>query len=129
MSRIVYKIFKDGAELRECIGNDLRVTLSTEPKQDGYISLDGVVKKLSEGEAVFSLASLPDGEYTPILYADNKTELEPIRKLSGKLLTLPTPDSTVRRLLLRTESLEKKTEALEDGLKKLYELIEGRIIF
>ena len=129
MTRIIYKI-KDGiGEIRACSGDGLRLTVVTKPGTDGYITLAGITKRLSCGEASFNLERVPDGDYTPTLVGGECAIFEPVRKLSGKVFPLPTPDSTVRHLLERVDSLEEKTESLEKELEELERLLSSRIIF
>lgn len=129
MSRIVYKIFDDWGEAREYTGEGLTLTVSVLPKQEGYLTIGDITKAIRDGEAKFNLERLCDGEYTPLLFGKTKISLEPICKKEGKITPLPTPDSTVRRLLFRTERTEEELRALEERLDGLYRLIEGRIIF
>ena len=129
MTKIVYKIFDDYGEVREYSGEGLTLSVCVSPEQDGYLTIGDVTKSLSNGEVKFNLDKLSDGEYTPLLFGKTKITLEPIIKKGGKVTPLPTPDSTVRRLLLRTETAEEKLRYLEQRLDDLYKLIEGRIIF
>ena len=129
MSRIVYKLFENAGEVREFSEDGLTLTVKVFPKEDGFITIGDAAKRLRDGEATFNLERFPDGDYTPFLFSNKRTKLEPIRKKDGRISPLPTPDSTVRRLLLRVDSAEGGLLRLEEKLDGLYKLIEGRIIF
>ncbi len=129
MTRLIYKI-KDGVgEIREHTGEGPAVCIRVEPDTGGYITLAGTTKRLSSGEVRFNLERAPDGDYSPTLDGESPAVLEPIRKLSGRVFPLSTPDSTVRRLLVRTEACEERIEKLEGELSEIRALLDGRIIF
>ncbi|MBQ7363197.1 MAG: hypothetical protein IJW48_01975 [Clostridia bacterium] len=129
MTRIVYKIRDGFGEIRECSGDGLLLTVAIKPDTGGYVTLGGITKRLADGEARFNLERLSDGDYTPTLEGTASAVLEPVRKLSGRVFALPTPDSSIRRLLERSEKSEEKIKKLEGRLDELLRLIEGRIIF
>ncbi len=128
MTRVVYKINDGYGEVREAVGEGLMLTIAVKPDTGGYITLGNVTKRIVSGECLFNLERIPDGEYTPKISGPTPATLEPLCKLSGRIFPLPTPDATVRRLLLRTEVLEAKCEALSKELTELLSLLDSRII-
>ena len=128
MTRILYKLKSCIGEIRDISGEGVTLTIAIKPDTDGYITLAGVTKRLVKGECRFNLERIPDGDYTPLLSGASNATLEPIRKAGGRILPLPTPDSTVRRLLERTEALEDKCDGLKEELTSIRALLDSRII-
>ena len=129
MTKIIYKINDGIGEAREFFGEGLTLTISVNTGTDGYITLSGTTKKLSDGEARFNLERVPDGDYTPILDGSCYAVLEPIRKIDGKIFPLSPSNDSLRRLFRRTERCEENIERLEKILDELNRKLDGRIIF
>ena len=130
MTRIIYKI-NDGWGEHVGIGGreDGSIAIELTAPAPSFVTVGEAVRELKDGRAVFPLSEITDGDHTPLLSGAVCAVLEPIRKRGRTVTLLPTPDETVRRLLKRAASLERRLEVAEGSIRTLAEKIEKTTIF
>ncbi len=118
MTTILYKIVGGFGECRDFSGDDgalLRVKI--DGSDGGIVTVGGISKRVTKGEARLNLSSLSDGDYSPSYVTEGGLiQLERIRKCGNKLTRPPIDAALVARLLLRTEALENECEGLKRRL-------------
>ena len=110
MSKIKYEFFGTDAEIASFSGNnDGRLSLCFPTGTIGYVTIDGVVIKVTDGTASVDLRYVSDGELRPILVTEHsRISLPPLKK-AGKCVALCDPDADhIRALSLRERRLETR---------------------
>lgn len=127
MSKIKYEIFDGECEAlkHEQDASDILELVFSE-QLDGFISLDGVVVRLTDGRARVDLRYVSDGEYTPYVILKNaRLALPKIKKL-GRHITLTECDADyARRTSIRERRLSRRVSELEKEIEQLKACIYG----
>lgn len=131
MNKLKIEIYQNEAEAVIFESDECEsLYLSILPVCDGFISIDGVSKRVKEGECVFDLRLLGSGKYTPVLILCDKSINLPTLIKSGKKLTLADCSGDyVRALSVRERRLEARVAELEATVQKISESISKNTIF
>ena len=127
MSRIKYEFFDGTAEVVSFnITGDNTITFIFPDSTEGFLSIDGVVVKVSAGIGEFDMRYVADGEFVPYLVMKHgRIALPKIRK-AGRLLSLAECDSDyIRSISLREHLLAERVKALEVEIEALKKCIYG----
>ena len=130
MSKVKYEFFGTDAEISAFTPDgDGRLTLCFPAGTEGYLSIDGVVVKITDATAHLDLRYVSDGEFRPILVLRHGRISLPTLKKAGKHVKIcdPTPDY-IRELSLRERRLSERVSELEAELCRIHESIYGRTI-
>ena len=129
MTRIIYKI-KDGyGEIRSICGTGSPLVIVTDSAACGYVKIGDYVSAIESGEAEFDVSRIHDGVYTPTISGDVHATLEPIKKEHTSVIAMPTPDTTLRHMLVRLERAEETVANLSARVDKLSVLYGKQVIF
>lgn len=131
MSKLKIEIYQNEAEAVSFEPDEREsLLLSVFPACDGFISIDGVSKRVKEGECVFDLRLLGSGKHTPVLILQDKSINLPTLIKIGKRLTLADCSGDyVRALSIRERRLETRVAELEARVKKISDSISKNTIF
>ena len=131
MSRIKYEFFDGEAEVVSYKDDGTYIAEFVFPKScEGFLSIDSVVVRVSEGCAQFDMRYIKDGEYTPSLVQKHGRILLPkIQKMGKALLLCECNDEYVRGVSLRERRLEARVKELEEEIAKLRKSVFGSTIF
>ena len=130
MTRIVYKVFGNRAEMRSFDKEDgLLAEIELLSEGDGYIAIGSEVFALSGGRATVDFSKLNEGVYSPIFYGDSVATLEPIKRERGRLSFPGTPELTLRAALSRLDGAEGDLKRMKATIEKLCALIGREVIF
>ena len=130
MSRVKYEFFGTDAEISAFTADgDGRLTLCFPAGTEGYLSIDGVVVRITDAMAHLDLRYVSDGEFRPILVLGHgRISLPPLKK-AGKHVMICDPGADyIRDLSLRERRLSERVSELEDELRRIRESIYGRTI-
>ncbi len=130
MSKIVLDFFEGEAEIVEFDNAAKRVLEFVLPAEtDGFISIDGIAAKVSEGRCIVDARLFDNGKYTPVLIQRNsKSTLPAIVKNSEGIFPLESGSEYIRKLSIRERELRKKVKALEEKIEKIYKSVYGESI-
>jgi len=127
MAVIKIGIFDGEAELisfENSAGN--RAELRFEPATNGFVTVNGIVSRVSDGKCILDLRLIDDGICAPVLISeDGRTALPELKKTGRELSILPPDGKYIRALSLRQRLLEKRASALEARLSELSDRIDG----
>lgn len=131
MTSIIYKIIANFGECVDFIGDgsgNLRVEVVG--LGEGTMVIGSVAARLSAGIAHLDLSSLPDGEYTPILFSGSKkTSLEKIKLFGGRITRVTLDPEVIERLLHRVRELEEAQCILASRLEVCEMAIHPKALF
>lgn len=121
MTVLCYTIVDNFGECRSIFGKGTDpLEIRLEGAKEGIVHIGGIMSRAENGIAHISLSSLADGEYTPYVKTGQSTvELEQIKIRGSRVTLTPLKEQRLRRLLVRTEKLEKE---LADALLKIEEM-------
>ena len=127
MSRIKYEIFDTEAEVISFDANgDTALELILPRELDGFISIDGVVTRLTDGVARYDLRYIADGEYAPQLVLRRGRIVLPKLKKCGRVISLSECDGDyMRSTSIRERRLAARVKALEEEIELLKKCIYG----
>lgn len=127
MSKIRYEIFDTDAEAVSFEQTGDGVLLINLPADyEGFLSIDGVVKRLISGTASYDLRYIADGEHTPHLILRHGRIILPKIKKCGKIISLSECDSEyIRSSSIRERRLAARVKALEEEINQLKKCIYG----
>lgn len=129
MTRIIYRIIDGWGEAAGIHGSGDPLVMEIAAGERSFVTLDGAVREIASGEAVFKLSEISEGEHTPIVSGEVHAVLEPLRRRGTRIEPLPTPDETVRRLLRRAARLEERVSLAENELSELKQRMGNDKIF
>lgn len=131
MNKISLEIFENEAE---CIsfegdGSGGLIFELSEPL-NALLSIDGIVKPLTDGRCTLDLRLLTDGEHEPhLLYAKRKIALPRLTKRASKIRLADCGADFIRRVSLRERRLAERVKELETKLIEVCDKVFGATIF
>ena len=127
MAKIKIGIFDGEAELLAFDGSrDTMAEIKFQPPCDGFVTMNGITAKVSDGVCSLDLRLLDEGRCTPVLIRKEGRTILPEMKKSGRSLTLIPPDGEfIRALSLRERLLSIRLSALEARINELGDKIDG----
>ena len=131
MTSIVYNIIANFGECAEFIGDgSTNVRVEIKGLDGGSIVIGDRAARLPGGIAHLDLSSLPDGEYTPAVFATSKRiPLEKIKIRDGRLSRVVIDQNLIERLLLRVRELECDRDELSRRLEICESAIRPKTLF
>ena len=130
MSKIRYELFGSNAEISAFSSDDSgKLTMFFPDIRDGFLSLDGMAVRISDGVAVIDMRYVSDCEFRPTLIQENeKIDLPPLKKV-GRCVQICAPGTDyIHALSLRERKLSKRVDALEREIAHIRESIYGKTI-
>lgn len=127
MSKIKYEIFDGECEAikSEQDASDMLELVFSE-SLDGFVSLDGVVVRLTDGKARVDLRYVSDGEYTPhVILKNARLTLPKIKKLGRHIALTECDAEYARRTSIRERRLNRRVSELERELELIKACIYG----
>lgn len=127
MSKIKYEIFDGNAEVTSFVcENDNKLEFVFPASCEGFLSIDGVVVRVSSGIGEFDIRYVSDGEFTPYLVMPHGRIALPKIKKSGRRISLCECSSEyIRGISLREYLLAERVKALEVEIERLKRCIYG----
>jgi len=121
MSKIVFEIFKNSAELTSFKPDDsLSLLLEFNGNCEGLVSIDGIVSPVQNGVCKFDSRLIDRGEHQPVLILkDEVIKLPGIVKSAGRIHPAMCSDEYTRDISIRERRLSARVEALEMQLKAI----------
>ena len=131
MTSIIYRIVADFGECADFIGDgSTNVRIQVCGIGTGTLVIGSVAARLSSGIAHLDISSLPDGEYTPILFSGSKrTNLEKIKLRNGHISRLTLDPELIERLLNRVRELEDEQCSINARLEVCEMAIHPKTLF
>lgn len=130
MTVIKYRINKGNGEWQSCFGRGDVAEFRFTPEVEGTLTVGTETVRLKASVGRISLRELKEGVYYPTLnLKSGSCRLEGVRVTNRSLTPLPTEDATLRRLLERTEALERALSSAEEKISELYTLCRGNELF
>ncbi len=97
---------------------------------NGEIRLGEAVCSVTEGKARILSGKLPDGKILPVLTcSEGSFRPDGFIKNGNKIDLIPPDESEIRSLLFECDALKKRTEGLEEQVKRLAAKISSATIF
>ena len=127
MSRLSLTKFDGACELLsyEEIG-DGRLKIIVDGDLRGRLFIDSLVFEFTQGGCDIDISSIPDGEYTPLLYVERDMIAFPrIRKAGNLIKPIVSGESEILLAAKRSREAVLKARALEKEVERLGRLIEG----
>ena len=125
MKRMEFEAFDRCAEMLSFTdGGGGCVELVFNNLTEGFLELNGISHRVTEGRVTLNITLLPEGELTPILTANGRVITLPTLYKDGQMLRPTEPSNDYvrelslreRRLKARVISLEARIEALEKSV-------------
>lgn len=131
MALIKYRLAGNVGERRSFDSDgDLICRLYIPDTEDGYVTMGATVAPLRCGVCRIDMRTMPDGEYSPLLFVGGeRIQLEGIIKRDGSITAAPTPEYVLRGLLNRVLALEEELDTAKADLASLREKTEKRLEF
>ena len=123
MKRIEFETFDRYAEIISFTdGGGAFIDFVFKNLTDGFLNVNGVSYKVTDGRVTLNITPLPEGELSPTLTANDKVITLPALYKDGMMLSPSEPDDNyIRELSLRARRLEErlvKLEARAEALEK-----------
>ena len=131
MSKIVFELFGSDAELVSFHADgSMGVDFIFNTPYEGFLSVGGIVARVTGGRCHFNLRLVDDGEHSvTLLSSHGSIKLPSIIKRSKEMRLADCDTGFIRSLSLRQRRLEERVKALEDRILSAEESIHKTTIF